>query len=198
MEKIEMPRWFVPFASLVALAVLIPSCKGKAEIKDNPKTLESLTDCEKALEDRKTYIASLEKQLADLQMQSGGNVLVTLQGDEMTISGKGPHEQGGEVRGSADDAKLYEAFVAALKKSRGSIQKCYQSALKNNTALQARTVTLNIQVDYKTSGAVSRATFDPRVSDSFDQCMDAVAKKWALPAMPRAVTFAYRQTLTPE
>jgi hypothetical protein len=183
--------------ALVA-AVSLAACKGKTEVKPDPQTERALTDCTKALDDKKAYIASLEKQVADLQLQGAGNVLVTIQGEAMKISGRGPSEQAGTPRGDADDARLYEAFVASLQKSRGSIQKCYQSALKNNTTLQARTVTLQIQVDYKTSGAVSGASFQPRISDNFDQCMDAVAKRWSLPAMPRAVTFAYKQTLTPE
>jgi hypothetical protein len=185
--------WF-PFALLVATT----ACKGKTEVKPDPKTLEELRDCGKALEDRKSYIASLEKQLADLQLASAGDVKVVIEGDKLTISGKGPSERAGEPGGNAKDADLYAAFVASLEKSRGSIQKCYQGALKNNTSLQARTVTLDIQVDYQTSGSVSRASFNPKLSAGFDQCMDAVAKRWKLPGMPRAVTFAYRQTLTPE
>jgi hypothetical protein len=191
-----------PTVLVLALAALIATaCKGKVEVRDDPETAKQLGDCEKARTDQKTYIASLEKQLAELQLKGAGNVVVTLEGEAMKITGKGPHEQAGEPReprGSADDAKLYEAFVAALKRSRGGIQKCYQAALKNNSALQARTVTLNIQVDYKTSGEVSGASFQPRIHENFDQCMDAIAKHWSLPAMPRAVTFAYKQTLTPE
>jgi hypothetical protein len=194
-----MQRSSLTLASLLVLGLgLAPACKGKSEVRPDPQTVKERDDCTKALEDKKTYIASLEKQLADQQLAGAGTVLVTIQGEAMQISGKGPHEQAGESKGSADDAKLYEAFVDSLKKSKGSIQKCYQAALKNNTALQARTVTLNIQVDYKTSGEVAKSAFEPRISEGFDQCMDSVAKRWNLPAMPRGVTFAYRQTLTPE
>jgi hypothetical protein len=197
METVEMQRSSLTLVSLLVLAAA-PACKGKVEVRPDPQTLKERDDCNKALEDRKTYIASLEKQLADQQLAGAGNVLVTIQGEAMQISGRGPHEQAGDAKGNANDARLYEAFVEALKKSRGSIQKCYQAALKNNTALQARTVTLNIQVDYKTSGDVSKSGFEPRISEGFDQCMEAVARRWNLPAMPRGVTFAYRQTLTPE
>ena len=86
----------------------------------------------------------------------------------------------------------------ALQRSHGSIQKCYQVALKNNATLQSRSVTLNIEVQYKSSGEVSNSSFSPRIDASFDQCMSAVAKRWTLPAMPRSVAFNYTQTLTPE
>jgi hypothetical protein len=179
--------------AVVALA--LGACKGKTTYKDHPETTQKLTDCEKNLKEKEAYIATLEKRIAEGE---GSTVTVNIAGEAMKISGKGPHElTGGEV-GSADDAKLYEAFVASLKRSRGSIQKCYQNALKNNATLQARSVTLDIEVQYKTSGSVTDARFSPRIDESFDRCMDAVTKRWTLPAMPRAVAFNYKQTLTPE
>jgi len=53
-------------------------------------------------------------------------------------------------------------------------------------------------VNYKTNGKVKSASFSPNVSAQFGACMKGVANKWVLPAMPRSVTFNYRQTLTPE
>jgi VCBS repeat-containing protein len=180
-------------AALVALA--LAACKGKTTYKDDPETTKKLDDCEKSLKEKDAYIATLTKQITD---GTATTVTVNITGEAMKISGKGPHELAeGEV-GSADDAKLYEAFVASLRRSRGSIQKCYQNALKNNATLQARSVTLNIEVQYKTSGSVTDARFSPRIDESFDRCMDAVTKRWTLPAMPRAVAFNYKQTLTPE
>jgi hypothetical protein len=180
-------------ALLVALA--LGACKGKTKYKADPETEQKLTDCEKNLKEKEAYIATLEKRLADGE---GTTVVVNIEGEAMKISGKGPHERTVGEAGSAEDAKLYEAFVASLNRSRGSIQKCYQNALKNNATLQSRSVTLNIEVEYRTSGAVTGARFSPRIDQSFDRCMDAVAKRWTLPAMPRAVAFNYKQTLTPE
>ncbi|HUS63892.1 MAG TPA: hypothetical protein VMZ28_05075 [Kofleriaceae bacterium] len=182
-------------ATLIALAAT--GCKGKTKYKDSPEVLKERDDCKTALKEKTDYIATLEKRLADLEGQ-GGVVMVAISGEVMNVTGKGPHERTGTPTGSADDLKLYEAFVAALKRSRGSIQKCYQNALKNNATLQARSVTLSIEVGYKTSGTVADATFSPRIDESFDRCMDAVAHRWTLPAMPRAVSFNYKQTLTPE
>jgi hypothetical protein len=179
----------------VVVALALGGCKGKTKYKDDPETVQKLTDCEKNLKEKQAYIATLEKRLAD-----GANALVTvnIEGEAMKISGKGPHESTEGVAGNAADAKLYEAFVASLRRSRGSIQKCYQNALKNNATLQARSVTLNIEVQYRTSGTVTDARFSPRIDPSFDRCMGTVARRWTLPAMPRAVAFNYKQTLTPE
>lgn len=182
---------------VAACAAALGACKGKKQVQDSPETVQKLTDCEENLAEKQTYIATLEKRLTELE-GAGGEVVVNIEGEAMTISGKGPSERSGSPRGNADDARLYEAFVASLRRSRGSIQKCYQNALKNNATLQSRSVTLDIEVAYRTSGEVSGATFNPRIDESFDRCMDAVARRWTLPAMPTAVSFNYRQTLTPE
>jgi hypothetical protein len=180
---------------VAAFALALGACKGKTKYKDDPETTQKLTDCEKNLKEKEAYIATLEKRLAD---GAGALVTVSIEGEAMKISGKGPHESTDGEKGNAADAKLYEAFVASLRKSRGSIQKCYQNALKNNATLQARSVTLNIEVQYKTSGSVTEARFSPRIDPGFDRCMNSVARRWTLPAMPRAVAFNYKQTLTPE
>lgn len=179
----------------VLLALALVACKGKTTYKEDPETLQKLKDCEDNLKEKTTYIATLEKRLTEGE---GTVVVVNIEGEAMKITGKGPHERTVRDTGGPEDLKLYEAFVASLRKSRGSIQKCYQNALKNNATLQARSVTLSIEVSYRTSGQVTDARFSPRIDESFDRCMDAVAKRWTLPAMPRAVAFNYKQTLTPE
>lgn len=184
--------------SLVAVTLMLTAlgaCKGKTKYKDSDATLQKVKDCEAGLKEKQEYIASLEKRIQEME---GEMVSVNIEGEPMKVVGKGPNERTKPAGGNADDLKLYEAFVAALQKSHGSIQKCYQLALKNNATLQSRSVTLNIQVQYKTSGQVSASSFNPRIDQSFDSCMSAVAKRWTLPAMPRSVAFNYKQTLTPE
>ena len=183
--------------SLVLMTALLAlgACKGKTKYKDSPETLTNLKNCQDGLKEKQEYIASLEKRIQEME---GEMVTINCTGEAMKVVGKGPNERTKPAGGNADDLKLYEAFVAALQRSHGSIQKCYQVALKNNATLQSRSVTLNIEVQYKSSGDVSSSSFSPRIDASFDQCMSAVAKRWTLPAMPRAVAFNYKQTLTPE
>src|SRR5262245_12864147 len=163
-------------AGLLVLA--LPACKGKTMYRDDPVTLQKLTDCEKNVKEKAAYIAGLEKRLAE---GDGSTVVVHIEGEAMKISGEGPHERTAGESGGPEDARLYEAFVASLRRSRGSIQKCYQNALKNNAALQARSVTLSIEVSYRSSGQVTDARFSPRIDETFDRCMDAVARRWTLP-----------------
>lgn len=189
---------------VLVLALTGFGCKGKTIEKDNPQTLDTLQKCEANLQEKVAYINTLNERITELESggaSGDGAVVVSIEGEVMKISAgadKGPNSGGGDAKGNAKDVELYEAFVTQLKRSRGAIKKCYQAALKKNTALSARTVTLSIGVDYKTSGQVKAAQFSPRVSEQFDQCMDGVASNWTLPAMPRAVSFNYNQTLTPE
>lgn len=191
--------------SVLLMAMIGAGCGTKTKIQENPETRENLNKCEANLKEKVAYINTLNERITALESGTNtpeeGAVVVTIDGEVMKITAgkdKGPYKGTGDPKGNANDADLYKAFVSQLKRSRGSIKKCYQHALKKNSALSARTVTLNIGVDYKTSGKVKNASFSPRVSEQFNQCMDGVAQKWTLPGMPRAVSFNYKQTLTPE
>ena len=175
-------------------------CKGETKVEKDPQLVADLDACRAAVKDKDELIALLEKENAELKLGSTtDDVVVTLQGDVLDVkAGAGPHQRAGEPKGNAQDAQLYEAFVAEVRESRGAIKKCYQNALKKNTQLQARTVRLNITVNFTAGGTMSSAVFNPRISEQFDQCMEAVGKNWKLPAAPRAVSFQYTMTLTPE
>lgn len=198
-----MKRW----VAVLPMFVLAIACKGKVEYRDNPECKTALDGCERSLGEKSTYIKDLEARIVELEKSGdNGEVVVTLKGPLpedaiMEISGgSGPNARSGpkEPKGNAKDEALYASFIVAVKKSRGSIRKCYQNALKKDTRLQHRTVTVNISVSYRTSGKVSGTSLTPSISAQFKACMGGVAKRWDLPAMPRAVSFNYRQTLTPD
>ncbi len=195
--------------AVLLMAMSSAACGTKTKIQEDPETRENLNKCDANLKEKVAYINTLNERITALESGTvappEGAIVVNIEGEVMTIvagKGRGPNTSGGtnggDTKGSAKDAELYAAFVKQLKRSRGSIKKCYQNALKKNSALSSRTVTLNIGVNYKTNGKVKNAQFSPRVSERFNQCMDGVAKNWTLPGMPRAVSFNYKQTLTPE
>lgn len=193
----------IVMSSMLLLA--FASCKGETIVKDNPQTVERLNKCESNLKAKVEYINTLSSRNNDLESGASDNeagVVIAIEGEIVKITAgksKGPNSNGSsDVKGTAKDAELYKAFVAQVRRSRGAIKKCYQHALKKNSALSSRTVSLTIGVAYRTSGAVRKATFSPRVSEQFNQCMKGVATKWKVPAMPRSISFSYKQTLTPE
>ncbi len=194
-------------SALLALALALTGCKGETKEIDKPETLDKLKQCEENLKAKVEYANSLNDRIDTLEkggatgVEVGDDVVVVnIEGEAMKITaGKNKGPSGGkDPKGNAKDEELYAAFVKQLKRSRGSIKKCYQAALKKDSRLSTRTISLNIKVNYKTSGKVKNASFSPNVSAQFNSCMNGVAGKWILPAMPRSVTFNYRQTLTPE
>lgn len=194
---------------LLSVAVAGAGCKAKVEYKDRQETLDRLADLEKAVKDKDALINQLNRKVVD----GGEGVVISMEGPKqngepgaiMEIRGRGPHGGGGGAAGggaagggdSAADTQLYEAFIKQISQSRGSMQKCYETALKKRSDLQARPVTLNIQVDYRTSGKVSATHFNPRISEGFNRCMKVVAERWSLPKMPRVASFNYRTRLVP-
>jgi hypothetical protein len=199
-----MMRRIVQYIGLILL--LVNGCKGEVEVRPDPETEKRLKNCEESLGEAKKQRQEMEAQLASAQLGNDGDVVVQVKGDlpddaiMKIIGGKGPNVRSTprDPVGHAKDEELYKQFISSVRRSRGSIEQCYRRALKNDTRLQARTVTLKISVSYRTSGQVSQSGANPRISDAFDRCMEGVAKAWNLPAMPKQATFQYPLTLTPE
>jgi hypothetical protein len=191
----EMMKWL----PVCALAAALVGCKGEVKIQDSPQTLKALEDCQQGRTDKDKYVKELEARLFDLEQKGGADseVVVTITGDTLTISGQGPGGGGGGG-GGAPDQELFESFVKQVQQARGSMQRCYQNALKKDTGLQARTMTMNVQVRFTPAGKVSQASFSPRISDSFDSCMSTVARRWKLDGTSGPIVFKQPITLTPQ
>lgn len=192
-----MMKWL----PVCAVAAALVGCKGETKIQDSPQTLQALADCQQGRSDKEKYIKELEARLFDLEQKGGADneVVVTITGDTLTISGQ---EQGGRSTGgggpAVPDQQLFESFVKQVQQSRGSMQRCYQNALKKDTGLQARTMTMNVQVRFTPAGKVSQASFSPQISESFDSCMSTVARRWKLEGASGPNVFKQPITLTPQ
>src|SRR5262249_961319 len=127
---------------------------------------------------------------------SGAEIVVTIEGNALTVKPPKP----GEAPRPIDDKVTAEAskeFLDVVAKSRGAIQKCYEQALKKNTGLQSRTVTLTVSASFSQSGAYRDSAFSPSLGDTFDNCIKTVASRWALPQNAPAMTFKAQVSLTP-
>jgi hypothetical protein len=129
---------------------------------------------------------------------SGAEIVVSIEGNALTVKPGKPGAPPPPIDDKATAAASKE-FLNVVAKSRGAIQKCYEQALKKNTGLQARTVTLTVSATFANSGAYKDSSFaaSAPLGEVFDACIKTVASKWALPTSSPAMTFKAQVSLTP-
>ena len=183
-------------ATLIVVAGLGAGCKGEKVIQPDPQTKADLEQCLKDKAEKEKLIKAEEDENARLMREkgSGAEIVVSIEGNALTVKPGAP----GEVR-PLDDKVVGEAskdFLNVVEKSRGAIQKCYEQALKKNTGLQAKTVTLQVSASFN-AGQFKSSNFAPSLGDTFDNCIRTVASKWTLPPTSPAMTFKAQVSLTP-
>jgi len=188
-----------PLIKLVVLAVAFAGCKGETKTVDRQETLDELKKCQESKAAKDTLITQLTDEKAQWMRNqgsgSGGEITVVIEGNALTVK-PGPAGTNPPV-----DTKLAgeasKQFIDVVAKSRGAIQKCYEAALKKDTTLQARTITLTVSASFSSTGAYRDASFSPSLGSTFDACIKTVASKWALPQNSPAMTFKAQVSLTP-
>ena len=177
--------------------VLGVGCKGQTVIQPDPQTKADLDQCLKDKGEKDKLIKAEEDENARLMREkgSGAEITVNIEGNALTIKPGAP----GETHPIDDKAALAATneFMGMVGRSRGAIQKCYEQALKKNTGLQARTVTLSVQATFTNAGQYQNASFAPSLGDTFDACIRAVASKWTLSNNPPVQSFKAQFSLTP-
>ena len=183
--------------AIAILLVAVVGCKGETVVKPDPKTVEDLDRCRKDMAEKDKLIASLEENNARLMREqgTGAEIVVSIEGNALTVKPGKP----GEVRPIDDKATAAASkeFLNVVAKSRGAIQKCYEQALKKNTGLQAKTITLSVSASFSNAGQYKSSSFSPSLGDTFDACIKTVAAKWQLPQNSPAMTFKAQVSLTP-
>jgi hypothetical protein len=179
----------------------LAACKGETVYKDKQDTIDQLAALKKQHDADADTIKGLNDQVAACklgQAQPGtpGDVVVTIEGDMVKIKPGHGQPQGASVD-DATTAKESQAFLDMVKGSRGAIQKCYEQALKKNSGLQARTISLKLSASFKASGEYANSDFNPSLGDVFDGCMHTVAARWKMPSAPAGMTFQASFSLTP-
>lgn len=189
---------------MFVVAVLAASGCGKTTTKDSPETLSKLADCESRaakLAEKDKLIQSYEAEISRLKMASGEQTYTfAIDGTALTIKARPQGGGGGGGVPGIDDktaAELSQKFIDVVNKSRPAIQKCYEQALKKNTSLQARTISLRVSTSFNRAGDQERSTFQPDLGGAFDACMKGIAGRWKLPAAAQGVTFQATVSLSP-
>ncbi len=182
---------------LVLSALIATGCKGETVVKPDPQTQADLDQCRKDKDEKDKRIAALQDETAQLMREkgSGAEIVVAIEGNALTVKpSNGPGNPPVDDKAAAAASK---EFLDVVARSRGAIQKCYEQALKKNTGLQARTVTLTVSASFSNTGSYQTSSFAPSLGDTFDNCIKTVASKWALPQNSPAMTFKAQVSLTP-
>ena len=186
-----------PLVTLMMALGTTSGCKGEKVIQPDPQTKADLEQCLRDKGEKDKFIKDVEDENAKLMREkgSGAEIVVSIEGNALTVKPGNP----GEVR-PIDDKVVGAAskeFLNVVEKSRGAIQKCYEQALKKNTGLQAKTVTLSVSASFAPSGQFKSSNFAPSLGDTFDSCIRTVASKWMLSTSSPAMTFKAQVSLTP-
>lgn len=194
-----MTKWVITLALVLSWTT---ACK-ETKYEDTPDTVKAMQQLRESVTEKDGYIKKLEERIYELEnadtSADSGEIVVNITGDTLTIT-KGK-DKGPSVKNNgpaAADEDLYKSFVTQVQRSRGSMQRCYTNALKKDSGLQVRSVTLKIQVKFKASGSVAKSTFKPTISGSFDKCMTTIAQRWKLTGTREALTFQQPITLSPQ
>ena len=181
---------------LSIVLLVLAACKGETVVKPDPQTQQDLDACKNNSAEKDKRIQALQDENADLLKKgAGGEITIAIEGNALTVRPwKGPGNPPVDDKVAATASK---EFLDVVARSRGAIQKCYEQALKKNTGLQARTVTLNVSASFANSGTYRDSSFSPSLGDTFDNCIKTVASKWALPTNSPAMTFRAQVSLTP-
>jgi hypothetical protein len=184
-------------AILFVSGFAVAACGKETVVKPDPQTQKDLDQCNKDKGEKDKLIKAVEEENARLMRNqgSGAEIVVSIEGNALTVKPGKP----GEVRPIDDKATAAASkeFLDVVAKSRGAIQKCYEQALKKNTGLQAKTITLNVSASFSQAGQYRSSSFSPSLGDTFDNCIKTVASKWALPQNSPAMTFKAQVSLTP-
>jgi hypothetical protein len=192
-----MRRAFAFPCFVIALAVASTACKGSTVYKDSQDTLDKMSALQKQLDAQKAQIQQLTDENAACQRDKAGTgeLAFVIEGDMLKIK-PGSHSSTPGI----DDAtagKQSQAFLDVVQRSRGAIQKCYEQALKKNSGLQSRTISLKLSAKFSSAGDFNGTSFNPSLGDTFDNCLRTVAGRWKMPAAPAAMTFEASVSLSP-
>ena len=182
------------------LTAAVAGCKGETKTVPDPQTKADLDACHKNAEEKDKLVKAVQDENDYLRAHqgsgSGAEITVVIEGNALTIKPGTNNTVNPPVDPKAAVAASGQ-FLDLVNKSRGAIQKCYEGALKKNTGIQAKTITLTINASFATTGAYQDSSFSPSLDSAFDNCIKTVATHWAMPQNLPLLKFKAQVSLTP-
>ncbi len=188
-----------------ALLASLAACKGGTSDEEWTRRLNEANDkvvaCKKDVNDLKSQNAELKQKLAEA-MTAPARVQLTdpdILNLIAEIKGKrGPAEDGDIVLGKGDLNPKEASKV--VRQGAQALQRCYERALKKNTALQMQTgLSVMLEITVKPTGIVKGMSLAPQVDNEMVECVRSTVTHWKFPPFSgEPVVVAQKLTLTPK
>jgi hypothetical protein len=181
----------------------LASCKGNSEELTSRlnEANNKLVACRGEVNELKTQNADLKRKLAEA-MANPGRIQLT-DPDILNLiaevkSKRAPAEMDGEVLGKGDLNPREASRV--VRQGAQALQKCYERALKKNSALQMQpALGVMLELTVKPSGAVQGMNLSPHVDNDLTECVRTTVARWRFPPFAgEPVVVTQRLTLTPK
>lgn len=193
--------------TLAALALLcglsVTGCKGDDEewTKRLGEANDKVVACKKDVNDLKAQNAELKQKLAQA-MTAPSRVQLTdpdILNLIAEIKGKGAAADDGDIVLGKGDLNPKEASKV-VRQGAQALQKCYERALKKNTALQMQAgLSVMLELTVKPSGQVKSMNLSPQVDGELLECVRTTVTRWKFPPFAgEPVVVAQKLTLTPK
>ena len=155
--------------SLVSTSV---SCNQEPCVdKSKPK----LDECNASAESLQKEINSLKRQLAQAIANPG-----TLKVDPSVLMIDGKSIAVAKA-GTAEGTLSQDQVVATLRKSKASLQPCYNRALKRDSSLHHRPIRLTLSMKVHPSGSARSISLSPNYESQMTECMKRAIARWQFP-----------------
>jgi hypothetical protein len=198
---VETPKRTLTAAFLGMLSLV--GCKGGEDQTLSSRLNEAndkVVACRKDVNDLKVQNAELKQKLAQA-MANPARVQLT-DPDVLNLIAEIKGRQGGPdgdiVLGKGDLNPKEASRV--VRQGAQALQKCYERALKKNSALQMQSgLGVMLEITVKPTGVVQTMNLTPHVDNEMLECVRTTVARWKFPAFAgESVVVAQKLTLTPK
>lgn len=158
--------------------------------------------CKKDVNDLKLQNAELKQKLAQAianpsRVQLTDPDILNLIAE--TKSKRGLSEEEGDIVLGKGDLNPKEAS-RVVRQGAQALQKCYERALKKNSALQLQSgLSVMLEITVKPTGIVKEMNLSPKVDNEMSECVRTTVARWKFPPFAgEPVVVAQKLTLTPK
>jgi len=182
----------------------LSGCKGGGEEMTSRlnEANDKVVACKRDVNDLKTQLSELKQKLAQA-MSNPARVQLTdpdILNLIAEIKGKrGADTENGDIVLGKGDLNPKEAS-RVVKQGAQALQKCYERALKKNSALQMQSgLSVLLELTVKPTGLVKGMNLSPQVDGEMTECVRTTVARWKFPPFAgEPVVVTQKLTLTPK